>query len=83
MKRLLAFALVMLVSAPVLGGSCPMLVSQIDSRLEANGEIDAEARERVQELRDEGEAHHRAGRHVEAMHSLNEALRQLELEENG
>jgi hypothetical protein len=81
MKRLFALIIALLLSAPVLAGSCPMLISQIDSQLETNGAIDQDTRERVQELRDEGQQHHQAGRHVEAMQSLNEALAALDEEE--
>jgi hypothetical protein len=81
MNRMISTIALLLLTAPVWAGSCPALISQIDAHLETNGSMDQDTREQVKELRDEGQKHHQAGRHAEAMQTLNEALAKLDGDE--
>lgn len=71
----------MLVVAPgAWAGQCPSLVAKIDELLAANPTIDAnmltdeESSKTVQQLRDEGEAMHKEGKHSESVETLKKAL---------
>jgi hypothetical protein len=83
MRRILVFISALLLSAAAFGASCPALMAQIDARLDANGALDEETRAQVQELREEGEAHHRAGQHDQSMQKLGEAIQKLDDAEAG
>jgi len=64
-------------SLPAFAGSCPMDMKQIDAALAANPDLSASDRERVMELRAEGEQLHKAGDHADSVARLDEAKQLL------
>lgn len=78
MRRTLMFVAATVFSLPVLAMHCPKDMAEIDALLETNPPTDTEVRERVVELRAEGEALHNAGDHEAAVEALGEALELLE-----
>ncbi|QIB49594.1 MULTISPECIES: hypothetical protein [Pseudomonas] len=78
MRRTLMFVAAAVFSLPVLAMHCPKDMAEIDAMLESNPPADTEVRERVAELRAEGEELHNAGKHEEAVEVLGEALELLE-----
>ncbi len=78
MKKLLSVAalaaLVAVASAPALAGGCPNMVKKIDAALAASPQLSAEQMTQVTELRNEGEAQHKAGSHAASVDTLNQAL---------
>lgn len=70
-----ALALLMLAST-ALAGSCPMLMSQIDTALNdpaVQERLSEEEREAAQELRDQGEEAHKSGDHAASEAALKQA----------
>ena len=78
MRRTLMFIAAFVFSLPVLAMHCPKDMAEIDAMLESNPPADAEVRERVAELRAEGEELHDAGKHEESLEVLGEARALLE-----
>ena len=78
MRRTLIFLAAAVFSFPVLAMHCPKDMAEIDAMLESNPPSDSQVRERVAELRAEGEALHNAGDHEAAVEALGEALELLE-----
>ena len=78
MKMLLSAAaiaaLVAVASAPALAGTCPKMVKKIDAALAASPQVSAEQMTQITKLRDEGAAHHKAGKHKDSVNTLNQAL---------
>jgi hypothetical protein len=75
-KKLFAALVVSAFTAPAWAGSCPTLMLEVDLALEDEAivaQLDQEALDRVQELRQEGEALHNAGDHDQSVATLNEA----------
>jgi len=73
----LAIALLLATSLPAFAGSCPMDMKQIDAALAANPSLSASDRQRVTELRAEGEQLHKSGNHAESVARLDEAKQLL------
>ncbi|WP_284735741.1 hypothetical protein [Dongia deserti] len=75
MKRLVtAIALTIFMSGAAFASSCPLHVKKIDDVLAAPpGEVSTEVLARAKELRDQGEALHKEGKHAESMSALTEA----------
>lgn len=75
-KRCLAILALMAAPALAWAHSCPSYIEMIDQSLEQADEtgLSEETVEEVRELRDEGEEHHEAGRHDEAITALDQAL---------
>lgn len=63
-------ALSLLLAAPALAGSCPVMVKDIDAALAAGPNISAAQVAEAKALRDKGEAQHQAGQHKESVESL-------------
>lgn len=59
--------------------NCPNEMKAIDAKLATQPQLSEADAARVRELRAEGEAHHKAGRHDESMKALGEAKRILKL----
>ena len=57
--------------------NCPNEMKAIDAKLATNPSLSAENAARVKQLRADGEAHHKAGKHDESMKSLAEAKKIL------
>lgn len=74
MKRIFlatAFSLAML--SPAYAFQCPADIAAIDAALAGNTGLSDAERAKVQELRDEGEALHQAGKHGESVETLAQA----------
>jgi hypothetical protein len=63
-----------LVSTTALAFHCPVDVKKIDAALAKNPSISASQLATVKELRDSGEANHKAGKHQEAVDELAKAM---------
>jgi uncharacterized iron-regulated membrane protein len=78
MKRFAALVTAIVLAAPAFAGSCPMLAQQIDRKLQTEPAISETERRNIEQLRDQGMAHHERGEHGQAMDALNAALAELE-----
>lgn len=78
MKRLLAFSIAALLSAPLWAMHCPQEMARIDQALREDPPADPALLERVKSLRAEGERLHEAGDHGQSLEKLNQALDLLE-----
>lgn len=70
----LAFA-----SGAAYAAHCPSDVKAIDEALKT-AKLDDKKKAEVKKQRDEGEAHHKAGKHAEAVDSLHKAMKTLGIE---
>lgn len=82
MKKLLATLALSLVIPLAMTGSafatsCPKHVKAIDAALAANPSASAEDLAKAKELRDQGEALHKEGKHAESLAALTEAEKLL------
>ncbi len=68
-----AFAAAVLFAGAASAGQCPKIMSAIDAALAQNPQISAEQMTQVKQLREQGEAQHKAGQHAESVDSLNKA----------
>jgi hypothetical protein len=57
--------------------NCPNEVKAIDAKLATKPDLPRETLDKVAKLRNEGEAHHKAGKHTESMKDLGEAKKLL------
>jgi outer membrane lipoprotein-sorting protein len=71
-------SVVLFASAPALASSCPKDMKAIDAKLQGEHSLSASQMQTVKELRKEGEALHKAGRHAESMAALHSALEMLD-----
>lgn len=69
MRTLLAASFLVVVSAPAFAFHCPADVKAIDAGL-GKVSLSAPDKAQVMSLRNSGEAHHKAGRHKEAVDDL-------------
>ena len=71
--------LVLLASAAgvALAHNCPNEMKAIDAKLATNPGLSADNAAKVRQLRADGEAHHKAGKHDESMKALGEAKKIL------
>ena len=78
-KTLSILAAVLLTGASglALAHNCPNEMKAIDAKLSTKPALSPEDAARVQKLRAEGEAYHKAGKHDESMKSLLEAKKIL------
>ncbi|MFN4117231.1 hypothetical protein [Acidovorax sp.] len=72
-------ALVALLAAAgaALAHNCPNEMKAIDAKLATNPGLSADTTAKVKQLRADGEAHHKAGKHDESMKALAEAKKIL------
>ncbi len=81
MKRSLALAAgLVFASGAALAGHCPTDVKAIDAALAKNPKLSADQMKEVKKLRDEGDAHHKAGKHQDSTDSLHKAMKVLGIE---
>ncbi len=80
MVRMLAFALAISIAAvgPAFARRCPMEMTAIDKALQT-AQLSASDRQQVMDLRQRGEAAHKAGNHPESERLLDEAKRILKI----
>ena len=75
--RLIAVAAVLVsIAGPAYASQCPSLVAKIDKSLATAG-LSAAQLEEIERLRDDGKTQHKAGKHGDAIKTLNKALAQL------
>jgi hypothetical protein len=72
-RKLIAAAVLSLMSAVALGAHCPMDMKQIDDALAASPKLSSEQMTQVKKHRAEGEALHKAGKHQESVAELAKA----------
>lgn len=80
MKRLLAFLAALALSTSAFAFHCPMEMKKIDAALEKNPSLTAEQLAEVKQLRADGEALHKAGKHQESLDTLAKAEKILGIE---
>ncbi len=74
MKRIVIAAILSAAFAgPALAGTCPVLVKEIDAALAKGTSLSAAQMTEVKELRNKGEAEHKAGSHAAAVAALAKA----------
>jgi hypothetical protein len=80
MLRTISLALVLSIAAagPAFARRCPMEIAAIDKAL-PTAQISAAEKQRVMELRNQGDAAHKAGNHPESERLLDEAKRILKI----
>lgn len=80
MLRTISLALVLSIAAagPAFARRCPMEIAAIDKAL-PTAQISAAEKQRVMELRNQGDAAHKAGNHAESERLLDEAKRILKI----
>ncbi len=72
MKRIALFAALALAGSVAFAGSCPKEMKAIDAAL-PKAKLTAAQKSEVTQLRAEGKAHHKAGKHSESMAALGKA----------
>ena len=77
-RMIAAGAVLVAIAGPAYAYQCPLLVIKIDKSLAAAANLSVARLEEIEQLRDDGEAKHKAGRHGDAVKTLNKALAQLE-----
>ncbi len=78
-RTLLAGGILLGLAAPAFAFQCPADLAEIDAALQT-AELNEEQKQRVQELRAEGERLHEQGRHQESVETLAQAKAILGLE---
>jgi hypothetical protein len=76
MNKLLPLVLMALAGA-AFANNCPNEMKAIDAKLAMNPQLSAENASRVKQLRADGEADHKAGKHDDSMKKLGEAKKLL------
>jgi hypothetical protein len=77
MRRTLVLIAGIVFAASAWAHNCPNEVKAIDAKLATNPTLSKEDMEKVKQLRDSGEAHHKAGNHDASMKDLGEAKKIL------
>ncbi len=80
-RMIAAGAVLVAIAGPAYAYQCPLLVIKIDKSLAAAANLSAAQLEEIKQLRDDGEAKHKAGKHGDAVKTLNKALAQWEEKE--
>jgi hypothetical protein len=75
--RAFALSLVAMAASTAIAHNCPNDMKAIDAKLATNPTLAADNAAKVKQLRAEGEAHHKAGKHADSMKSLAEAKKIL------
>ena len=78
-KSLIAGCCAMLMSAGVFAAQCPADMKQIDEAMSKSPMLSAEQMAEVKQLRMDGEAMHKAGKHKESMEALGKAKKMLNI----
>ncbi|NMG15105.1 Uncharacterized protein pbN1_14810 [Aromatoleum bremense] len=79
-KSLIAGLLAMALSGSAFAFHCPAEMKKIDEALAKNPMLTAEQMTEVKQLRAEGETLHKAGKHQEALDTLEKAKKILKIE---
>jgi len=78
-KTLIALAAGLLAAGTALAHNCPNEMKAIDAKLATKPALAKADADKVAQLRAEGEAHHKAGKHTESMKALGDAKKILGL----
>jgi hypothetical protein len=73
----IAAAILIVAASPALAGSCPKHMREIDAFMETKPDVSMDMLGKAKELRAEGEAMHKAGKHAESVAALAEAKKLL------
>ena len=76
-RMLIAAAILALTSSVAFANHCPKDMAAIDAALAKNPSLSADKLAEVKQLRADGEAFHKAGKHTESMDSLGKAMKIL------
>ncbi len=76
-RTLIAAAVLALTSSIAFANHCPKDMAAIDAALAKNPSLSADKLAAVKQLRADGEAMHKAGKHTESMDSLGKAMKIL------
>jgi hypothetical protein len=79
MKRLWLSAVLLSAAGVVMASNCPNEMKAIDAKLATNPKLSDADAAKVKQLRADGEAHHKAGKHAESMKALSEAKALLKI----
>jgi hypothetical protein len=79
MKRILLPLMLALATGAAFAHNCPNEIKAIDAKLAANPQLSEADAAKVKQLRAEGDAAHKAGKHDDAMKALGEAKKILKL----
>ena len=74
-----ALVLLSITGGAAMAHNCPNEMKAIDAKLASNPKLTADNAAKVKQLRADGEAHHKAGKHDDSMKSLAEAKKILGL----
>ena len=77
--RASALVLLSMAAGAAMAHNCPNEMKAIDAKLATNPSLSADNAAKVKQLRADGEAQHKAGKHDESMKSLTEAKKILGL----
>ncbi|TFZ02323.1 hypothetical protein EZ313_13715 [Ramlibacter henchirensis] len=77
MRKLIAAVAGLVLAGAAWAHNCPNEVKAIDAKLQSSPQLSKETVDKVTKLRNEGDAHHKAGRHGESMAALGEAKKLL------
>lgn len=75
--RACALVFFAMAASAALAHNCPNEMKAIDAKLATNPSLTADNAAKVKQLRADGEAHHKAGKHDDSMKSLAEAKKIL------
>ncbi len=79
MKRILLPLMLALATGAAFAHNCPNEMKAIDAKLATNPQLSDADGAKVKQLRAEGEAAHKAGKHDEAMKALGDAKKILKI----
>ncbi|HVF64408.1 MAG TPA: hypothetical protein VNE58_10470 [Casimicrobiaceae bacterium] len=79
MRKTALFAAAMLVAGTAFAGHCPQEMKKIDEAMAKNPKLSATQMADVKKARSDGEAHHKAGKHGEALAELEKAKKILDI----
>jgi hypothetical protein len=79
MKRILLPLMLALATGAAFAHNCPNEIKAIDAKLAASPQLSEADAAKVKQLRAEGDAAHKAGKHDDAMKALGEAKKILKI----
>lgn len=77
MRKILITTALALAAGTAVANNCPNEMKAIDAKLASPTQLSAEAAAKVKQLRADGEAAHKSGKHAESMKLLGEAKAML------
>ena len=68
-----------LITAYAYAGACPVLMKEVDAKLATVTELSEKQVTEIEKLRQDGEEAHKAGKHIESVKLLQDALAKLNI----